>query len=182
MPIIWLLGMWLYASASDYSYVEDENSDNLYSPATLITEWGDISSFTLWECSHSVCEFSLLDSSSNVVYSVADNCSNASSLSNCLSSLNWKSIEAWNYTVWANNYEAFSTVSFTISSSSDSSDSDWIITIPSNFVSGLNSLLTNFWNTIVNWLPTIILLWLGIVAVFSLFRVVRNYSKKSFKW
>jgi len=70
----------------------------------------------------------------------------------------------------------------TYSSSSDSSDSSLgIPEIPNSFTSGLTSLVNNFWGTIANWLPTIILVALGIYAIFALFRVVRNYARSSFR-
>lgn len=67
------------------------------------------------------------------------------------------------------------------SSSVDSSTS-LVPAIPDSFTSWLSSLLTNFWSTIVDWLPTIILMSLWIYAIFSLFRVVRNYARSSFNW
>ena len=70
----------------------------------------------------------------------------------------------------------------TYSSSSDSSDSSLgIPEIPASFTSGLTSLVNNFGGTIANWLPTIILVALGIYAIFALFRVVRNYARSSFR-
>lgn len=171
------------ASAQDYSYVEDSDSDNLYSPTSLVSDWGDISNFVLWDCDHSTCEFSIMDSSSSIVYSVSNDCT-AESLSNCFTSLNWKSLDSWTYSVWANNYDAFSSVSFSIGSIS-SWGSDSVLpelSVPSSFTSWITSLVNNFWSTISEWIPVVILLTLWITCIYALFRVVRNYARRSFKW
>ena len=57
----------------------------------------------------------------------------------------------------------------------------WTISIPADFTTGLTSLVNNFGTTIANWLPTIILVALGITAIFALFRVVRRYAKSAFR-
>lgn len=57
----------------------------------------------------------------------------------------------------------------------------WSLTIPESFTSGLTELVNNFWTTLVNWLPTIILVALGITAIFALFRVVRGYARSAFE-
>lgn len=57
----------------------------------------------------------------------------------------------------------------------------WTIAIPESFTSGLTDLVGNFGTTIANWLPTIILVALGITAVFALFRVVRGYARGAFR-
>lgn len=79
-------------------------------------------------------------------------------------------------------YYSKSPITYSSSSSDWSSNSAWLITIPSSFTSGLTSLVNNFGSTIVWRLPTILLVALGITAIFALFRVVRNYAKSAFKW
>ena len=94
---------------------------------------------------------------------------------------------AWSYSAGyfndeVDNYDVFSSLTLWSSSSSDSSDSSLgIPEIPASFTSGLTSLVNNFGGTIANWLPTIILVALGIYAIFALFRVVRNYARSSFR-
>lgn len=56
-----------------------------------------------------------------------------------------------------------------------------VVAIPESFTTGLTSLVNNFGSTIANWLPTIILVTLGITAIFALFRVVRGYAKRAFR-
>lgn len=56
----------------------------------------------------------------------------------------------------------------------------WSLTIPASFTEGLTSLVNNFGSTLVDWLPTIILVALGITAIFALFRVVRWYARSAF--
>lgn len=57
----------------------------------------------------------------------------------------------------------------------------WTLSIPADFTTGLTSLVNNFGTTVANWLPTIILVALGITAIFALFRVVRRYAKSAFR-
>ena len=79
----------------------------------------------------------------------------------------------------------FSKTPITYSSSSSNGSSNgvlWSLSIPSSFTSGLTSLVNNFGSTIVWRLPTVILVALWITAIFSLFRLVRRYSKSAFKW
>lgn len=76
---------------------------------------------------------------------------------------------------------------FSNSASSDSSNDNnislWGLgSIPSSFTSGLTSLVNNFGSTLVNWIPTIILVALWIYGIFALFRVIRNYSRSAFRW
>lgn len=66
------------------------------------------------------------------------------------------------------------------SSSSDSILPD--LTVPSSFTSWITQLVENFGWSIANWLPIVILVTLWITAIFALFRVVRGYAKRSFKW
>jgi hypothetical protein len=54
------------------------------------------------------------------------------------------------------------------------------MSIPSEFTTGLTSLVNNFWSVLVDWLPTIILVALWITAIFALFRVVRGYARSAF--
>ena len=54
------------------------------------------------------------------------------------------------------------------------------LSIPESFTTWLTSLVNNFGTTLVNWLPTIILVALGITAIFALFRVVRGYARSAF--
>lgn len=56
----------------------------------------------------------------------------------------------------------------------------WSLSIPASFTEGLTTLVNNFGTTLVNWLPTIILVALGITAIFALFRVVRGYARSAF--
>lgn len=55
------------------------------------------------------------------------------------------------------------------------------IAIPESFTTWLTELVNNFGTTIANWLPTIILVTLGITAIFALFRVVRWYARRAFR-
>lgn len=55
------------------------------------------------------------------------------------------------------------------------------IGIPESFTTGLTELVNNFGTTIAWWLPTIILVALGITAIFALFRVVRWYARSAFR-
>lgn len=55
------------------------------------------------------------------------------------------------------------------------------MTIPAEFTSWLTSLVNNFGATLVDWLPTIILVALWITAIFALFRVVRGYARSAFR-
>ena len=55
------------------------------------------------------------------------------------------------------------------------------IAIPESFTTGLTSLVNNFGTTIANWLPTIILAWLGVFAIFYLMKVVYRYGRKAFR-
>lgn len=57
----------------------------------------------------------------------------------------------------------------------------WTLAVPESFTTGITSLVNNFGSTLVGWLPTIILVALGITAIFALFRVVRGYSKSAFR-
>ena len=54
------------------------------------------------------------------------------------------------------------------------------MSIPTEFTTGLTSLVNNFGATLVDWLPTIILVALWITAIFALFRVVRGYARSAF--
>lgn len=55
------------------------------------------------------------------------------------------------------------------------------MSIPAEFTSWLTSLVNNFGSTLVDWLPTIILVALWITAIFALFRVVRGYARSAFR-
>lgn len=79
-------------------------------------------------------------------------------------------------------YQSATPITYSSSSDSWNSDSSLIPNIPSSFTSWLTSLVSNFGSIVVNWLPTIILLSLGIYAIFALFRVVRWYAKSTFNW
>ena len=55
------------------------------------------------------------------------------------------------------------------------------MSIPAEFTTGLTNLVNNFGSTLVDWLPTIILVALWITAIFALFRVVRGYARSAFR-
>lgn len=61
-------------------------------------------------------------------------------------------------------------------------DSEWWLVDSSSFTSGLSSLVSNYWWVLVAWLPTIILLCIGVWAIYMLFMKIRNWSKSSFRW
>lgn len=102
------------------------------------------------------------------------------------------SLSAWTYNLSScNSNIPFSSI--TLSSDSidnptpvvpDDSENWWsyVPWIPDTFTSWLTNLLNNFWSTIFNWLPTIILVALWIYAIFALFRAVRWYARSSFNW
>lgn len=117
----------------------------------------------------------------------------------------WTYKLCWNQTCSVLNYDffPFSSVSLTFDSSSSSwggdtpvdpdpddpeiwwSDSDSVfpwLNVPSSFTSWITELVENFWGTIANWLPVVILVALWITAIFALFRVVRWYARSSFRW
>lgn len=75
-------------------------------------------------------------------------------------------------------FDNFQFINFPIEDNSSS----LVPTIPSSFTTWLTNLVSNFWSTIVLRLPTIILVALWITAIFSLFRVIRWYSKSAFRW
>ena len=56
----------------------------------------------------------------------------------------------------------------------------WVV-IPESFTTGLTNLVNDFGTTLVNWLPTVILVALWITAIFALFRVVRRYARGAFR-
>lgn len=78
-------------------------------------------------------------------------------------------------------YCSESAITYSSSSDNDSSSSAFP-SIPASFTSWITTLVNNFGWTMVAWLPTIILVSMWIVAIFALFRVVRRYAKKSFRW
>ena len=102
-------------------------------------------------------------------------------------SIQWpSSLDAWTYNLSScNDYVPFNSI--TLSSDSiynpvPENPDDWLYVpwIPDSFTSWLTNLLNNFWSTIFDWLPTIILVSLWIYAIFALFRVVRWYARSSF--
>lgn len=57
----------------------------------------------------------------------------------------------------------------------------WALSIPEDFTTGLTTLVGNFWTTLSNWLPTIIIAGLGVTAVIFLFRLAWRYGKRAFR-
>lgn len=55
------------------------------------------------------------------------------------------------------------------------------LAIPESFTTWLTTLVNNFWTTIANWLPVIILAGLWVFAIFYLMKVVYRYGRKAFK-
>lgn len=177
LPLIWVF-FWLtaFASATDYNFSVGWDWD--YNPKTFSVSSPWI--INLLSQSNSDCWFVIFDSSSNVICSTMFN----SNWSIVFWTCDWVNFSVWDYSISSEWSSVCSSLSFSIGSSSsdNNSSSSLVPTIPSSFTSWLTSLVSNFGATIVNWLPTIILVALGIYAIFALFRVVRWYSRSSFRW
>lgn len=188
LPLIWGF-FWLtaFASATDYTIVLDNGS---YSPSFVVldSDWILTVSSVNWD--NYTDNFCLRDSSFNYY-----GCYNYYWYDKFTWVINWWdynqtsldsssiSLSAWTYYFSESGANPFDSVNLSFSSSSDNNNSSSLVpTIPSSFTSWLTSLVSNFGATIVNWLPTIILVALGIYAIFALFRVVRWYSRSSFRW
>ena len=70
------------------------------------------------------------------------------------------------------------------SSSAWDSDSDWSISVPSWFTDSVNWLVSNFAWSIGNYAPTLIIVWLGVVLLFTFWWVIRSWAVRMFskKW
>lgn len=196
MPMISLLGLWLYASADTIDGFTSE------SEITVISV-NDNSSFSMPEfCTSASCY--VCASSSDIPFGIYDDENNWVYFSSNNSCSYYEDIDMETAFIVYNGRcyveegacdegsEAidiswkfyFSENTITYSSSSDSSDDSSVDfpSIPSSFTSWITTLVNNFGWTMVARLPTIILVSMWIVAIFALFRVVRRYAKKSFRW
>ena len=70
------------------------------------------------------------------------------------------------------------------SSSAWGSDSDWSISVPSWFTDSVNWLVSNFAWSIWNYAPTLIIVWLGVVLLFTFWWIIRSWAVRIFnrKW
>lgn len=68
--------------------------------------------------------------------------------------------------------------------SSSAWDSDWSISVPSWFTDSVNWLVSNFAWSIWNYAPTLIIIWLGVVLLFTFWWVIRSWAVRilSKKW
>lgn len=191
LPLLWGI-LWLGAFASaDYSFVADWSSDYSPNSITFSSEFVMPSSVSTYVKSYSCdpwyfANLSIHNEDYSLEWVVECNCEEDWSIvfGDCTYSKVTFPSGTYIVDVWSESSFNSITISDGSSSSSDSSSSDsslWIPSIPSSFTSGLTSLVNNFWSTIASWLPTIILVALGIYAVFALFRVVRNYARSSFR-
>lgn len=182
--LLWLLALPImspllsFANAQDYSFVDDWNGE--YNPMSLDTDWGVFSNFS-WTPNDSLGFGRLiLNLNWNQVCSIYVNSTNSDMNED---SCNGLTLEAWYY-ILDGMGASFTSASFSINpASSWGSDSVFPeLSVPSSFTSWLTSLVNNFWSTISEWIPVVILVTLWITAIFALFRVVRNYARRSFKW
>lgn len=185
IPLLWVISFSTFASADSISFVGNGNS---YTPNLIHSDWSVDWYNIYWS---EVKSFSTDNERCNISFSTSDfrvgfvcvkwgSC-NASRTSSSAG------LFEWNYNVVAVTYPACDSIVVDIdsisvvSSDNDNSPSE-IWWIPTSFTSWLTNLVNNFWLTLVNRLPTIILVALWIYAIFSLFRVVRNYWRSAFKW
>lgn len=206
MPIIWLLGMWLYASAdtvdgftsdseicvsnlsdianieipSDCGIVENHFNDNSVFYACISTSdtpyYVNYDNWNLTNVNYNV---------SSSVYCLPNGVYYQDSYISISSSE--QDVDNWNEELYKSIswklYYSTSPIIYSSSSDNSNSNSSTVFpSIPSSFTSWITSLVNNFGWTMVAWLPTIILVSLGIFAIFALFRVVKRYAKSSFRW
>lgn len=195
LPILWgLMSFCAFASAWSITFTSDWSTNSSYYQSSITIDWS-ISDLVV--DNFEILDFNSFMNDAVLVSLQIDNsdCSISSSYTDhyrtaVLYNRNWNSCPTspWTYPISAilTNYHA-PFKSITISSSnivvpSDDSSSTLVPTIPSSFTTWLTNLVSNFWSTIVLRLPTIILVALWIYAIFSLFRVIRWYSKSAFRW
>ena len=103
-------------------------------------------------------------------------------------SLFWQNVinacngESWNTCTDWNVYFSLSPIIYSAPSGWGSDSILPELSVPSSFTSWITELVNNFWSTISEWIPVVILLTLWITCIYALFRVVRNYARRSFKW
>lgn len=182
LPILWcLMTFGAFASADEITFLTNWNS---YTPNRVYIS----NSFSL--SSSDIVNFSYNFNNPNAKLLLHWPIWNCQIIAVSPSSLRFNNCDlfAWFYDV---SFEGYSFDSITISNSFlsldnsiivDDSSSTLVPTIPSSFTTWLTNLVSNFWSTIVLRLPTIILVALWITAIFSLFRVIRWYSKSAFRW
>lgn len=193
LPILWVIGLGI---TSANCIVDITSVDDTYSPyyLTLSEDYtftsSDYSNYSTSESSTRY--FWIVSLSSSSDYDIMN-------FSNCYIKVNGYGVASYwsnacSFNAWDTIYfvkgdkQTFNTISlnwpFTSCSSSDNWDnsSTAFPIIPSSFTNWLTWLLSKFGATIVWRLPTIILVSLWIFAIFTLFRVVRNYARSSFNW
>lgn len=199
-PLLWIAS----ADSTSYSFVW---STNTYSPNSLtVSNDSSISnvSYSVQEaCSEydfgETCWFYVVNSShTQVICRIEvsdwelqnDGCSNSN-------------ISAWQYAICSDPFcweypdyatnVSFPSISFNLNytsswdswdSSSWWSDSDWSISVPSWFTDSVNWLVSNFAWSIWNYAPTLIIVWLGVVLLFTFWWVIRSWAVRilSKKW
>lgn len=179
---MWLISFGAFVSAWS---IEISSVDNAYVPNEItFSDWHTLvlSDLTNYSCEATRCMLIVQNRSAectlNYIFS-------PSFQGDC-------AFEPWSYSikVWT-EWSPFSSVVFSsdlivspvVHDDPETPDNWWYVPwIPYSFTSWLTSLVSNFWSTIVNWLPTIILVSLWIYAIFALFRVIRNYARSSFNW
>lgn len=185
LPILWSI-LWLgaFASANSINWIISDTDIYTSSFEGDYFSLGDNMSWdNINEDNYLYVCFSSSDYPYIITYNADDSTYNVNSSSYCFSSPFYAGDESFSFSKSINwIYYQSATLMSLNSSDSWNSDSSLIPNIPSSFTIWLTSLVSNFGSIIVNWLPTIILLSLGIYVIFALFRVVRWYAKSSFNW
>lgn len=196
LPLIWGF-FWLtaFASATDYNFSLSVGEDysSYISPSSVVFDSSDISFKSSldnlsieWGSMWYVLMYHWNDMSNGLYFWKMYDWSLCywSYYQSCQNSVSSVSDIPLNIIPWETYYFENSSLvwSFVLTDWQDNNTSSLVPTIPSSFTIWLTSLVSNFGATIVNWLPTIILVALGIYAIFALFRVVRWYSRSSFRW
>jgi len=177
--VLWSPLFWI-ASASESVVLSWSSSSDVYTPSTITFNQDvvlDEENFSNISCSDGctmifndywTCN---LDYSDSLVVksSDADNCS----------------LSAWTYQILRDDWDWFASITLTYGSSSSwGSDSDWSIAVPSWFTDSVNWLVSNFAWSIWNYAPTLIIIWLGVVLLFTFWWVIRSWAVRilSKKW
>lgn len=174
--LLWVFALFGFASAESFTFVGAWWSfDWYYEPWTFTTDWWIISNFnTVWNW------YFYIKQDWEYIYQFpcwSEDCSAEGDL------VNWVSISAWTYELSTESDEAFTSVSFSISSSFEWWDSSWSL-LPwwewslSWIITWLNSTITEF-------IPYLIYLWLWIITVIIWFVAIRwlvNRTQAKIRW
>lgn len=174
------------ASAADYTFTSSSYTDWVYSPNFFtLSSSSVIDSISYTEHSSqygAICVCNSLEEDCSYDYEwTNDNLLCSFNTDSNENSCENKSLSAWTYYVGPCTDQSFASVTLNISSSSSwGSDSDWSIGIPSWFTDSVNWLVSNFAWSFWNYAPTLILVWLGVVLLFTFWWIIRSWAVRIF--